>query len=439
MINIFDNYNQLTQDLHFSLMKSGYNHPTVILTETGFLPQNVITPYSYYMGEENQGHKACYFNQIKVPEYWEIRSNNSNGEVLNFDHKKANIFYAEPTHKRKVRAVEWLDDLGVVRLVEHYNQFGRLYATSNYNTQQIEVIKTYYDTNGREKIVENFVTGDIVLNHKGKVHIFKSKLEFIVNYLHQCSVSIDKIIYNSLGLPFLVSHCISEPGHDILVWQEEFYDSIPGNMNLILDGHTTRTKQIIIPDLHTYQKFHNLYKKASHIQVDLLGYIYQLFPQKKWNKNVLVLTNSDHLENIEILISSFPDITFHIAALTEMSSKLQNLGHNERVNLYPNISNQKVDDLYKMSSLYLDINFGNEILDASRRAFEAQMPILAFENTLHQKRYTPTTSIFGKDSQKEIITLIQSLEKQVVYDNLVKSQLSFAGHTTSVHYQEIID
>ncbi|VTS12651.1 accessory Sec system glycosyltransferase GtfB [Streptococcus pseudoporcinus] len=36
MLNIFENYDQAAQDLHYSLVMSSYKHSTVILNETGF-------------------------------------------------------------------------------------------------------------------------------------------------------------------------------------------------------------------------------------------------------------------------------------------------------------------------------------------------------------------------------------------------------------------
>ncbi|GAB6665245.1 hypothetical protein [Streptococcus uberis] len=36
MLNIFETYDQAAQDLHYSLVMSGFLHPTVILNENGF-------------------------------------------------------------------------------------------------------------------------------------------------------------------------------------------------------------------------------------------------------------------------------------------------------------------------------------------------------------------------------------------------------------------
>ncbi|MGT2959277.1 accessory Sec system glycosylation chaperone GtfB [Streptococcus bovimastitidis] len=438
MLNIFDTYNQAAQDLHYSLVMSGYTHPTVILNENGFLPASVTTPYAYFMGDEDvEETRARFFNQIKAPNFWEIQSNNSNGEIVDHDIKRANIFYAEPTHKRLVRAVEWLDRSGKVRLVEYYNKNGRLYAQSIYNVNQEEVIKTYYDQEGKEKIVENFVTNDIILNEDGKIKIFKGKLEFVIYYLQKRGFDLDKIIYNSLALPFQVSINLDKPGHDILVWQEPFQGSIPGNMQAILNGTVNRSNQVIIPDPNDYQVFLNL-NHGQHDKVDSLGYLYPLSAEKEWSAHALIFTNSDQIEQIENLATHLPDLQFHIGALTEMSPKLQAIGQRDNVSLYPNVSQTTIKDLWEHCAVYLDINHGNEILDANRLAFEHQMPIFTFNNTQHEKLYTLPENIFSPNQVTEMMAAFVKLKDQNHYKEVVKRQLVFANHTSPERYKEII-
>ncbi|EFR44388.1 accessory Sec system glycosylation chaperone GtfB [Streptococcus pseudoporcinus] len=438
MLNIFENYDQAAQDLHYSLVMSGYKHSTVILNETGFLPTSVTTPYAFFMGEEQvvEG-KARYFNQIKTPNFWEIQSNNNNGEILDHDIKKANIFYAEPTHKRLVRAVEWLDREGKVRLVEHYNKNGRLYAQSVYNKEQSEVLKTYYDQEGKEKIVENFVTNDLILNDRDKIKIFKSKLEFMIYYLQKASFDLDQIIYNSLALPFQISIHLPEPGHDILVWQEEFRGAIPGNMQAILNGTVARSCQVIIPDPLTYQTFVQLHQGENE-KVNSLGYLYPLAQEKNWSANALIFTNSDQLEQIESLVTGLPDLQFHIGALTEMSPKLQALGQKDNVFLYPNLSPKTITALWTLCSVYLDINHGNEILNANRVAFEQRMPIYAFDNTQHTRHYILPKNTFRPNRVDDMIKAIALLAHPSRFKEVIEQQLVFANHTSQEAYREVL-
>ena len=45
MINLFENYSQGSWDLHYSLIVAGYVNTTVCLSDDGFLPSDVTSPY----------------------------------------------------------------------------------------------------------------------------------------------------------------------------------------------------------------------------------------------------------------------------------------------------------------------------------------------------------------------------------------------------------
>ena len=129
----------------------------------------------------------------------------------------------------------------------------------------------------------------------------------------------------------------------------------------------------------------------------------------------MIVTNSDQIEHIEILVESIPMVTFRIAAVTEMSSKLLALLAYPNVVLYQNASPQKIQELYQQSDLYLDINYGSELLDAVRQAFEHNMLILAFDQTAHNRSYTAqNTSLMCKLLERndcEYSRALSSLDK----------------------------
>ena len=84
----------------------------------------------------------------------------------------------------------------------------------------------------------------------------------------------------------------------------------------------------------------------------------------------LILTNSDQIEHLESIVSEVPTMHYHVGAITEMSSRLMDLAKYSNVSLYPNITTEQVKRLYKEADFYLDINHQNEILSATRAAFE---------------------------------------------------------------------
>jgi hypothetical protein len=88
IILLLENYGEDSKKLHESFMLAGKNYPVFVIEEDGFLPEDVTSVFSYFLGDfknaKNVPGKPLYFNQIKVPEYWEISGNNSSGSV----HKK---------------------------------------------------------------------------------------------------------------------------------------------------------------------------------------------------------------------------------------------------------------------------------------------------------------------------------------------------------------
>ena len=94
------------------------------------------------------------------------------------------------------------------------------------------------------------------------------------------------------------------------------------------------------------------------------GYLYNYRSRNRFTKEIAILTNSDQLCNIKVLVETLPDFKFHIAAITEMSDKLMQLDQYANVHLYPSINIDRVNELYQLCDIYLDINEGNEILNA---------------------------------------------------------------------------
>lgn len=162
---LLENFDEESQMLYQSFRTSGFDGPVFTFSDEDFLPDDVTSIYTYYCGKKEEG-KARYFNQIDVPDYWEIKASNSGGQVFDLNHERGKIFFASPLHKRLVKIVDWYDDTHVVRVSDHYNQDGFMYAKTIFNKKGQLVSRSYYDVSGNEKVVENFVTHDIILNQK---------------------------------------------------------------------------------------------------------------------------------------------------------------------------------------------------------------------------------------------------------------------------------
>ena len=80
------------------------------------------------------------------------------------------------------------------------------------------------------------------------------------------------------------------------------------------------------------------------------GYLYNYRSRNRFTKEIAILTNSDQLCNIKVLVETLPDFKFHIAAITEMSDKQCNL-INMLMHLYPSINIDRVNELYQLRYL----------------------------------------------------------------------------------------
>lgn len=440
MITLVDYYNQSSWDLHYSLLKSGFNHPMIAIQDDGFLPDDVTSPYLYYTGYTNKKEKGnpLYFNQVMIPEFWEIRATNNEGGIYNYNKKCGHIHYAQPSHLRLVSAVDWYDDSGKIRYKDRYNRFGKRYAQSIYNLQGEMILTTYFRRNGQEAIVENHQTGDIIVNKEGKIVVHKTRHDFVIAYLRDAGFELDRIYYNSLSTPFLVAFYLGGSGKDVLFWQEDIHGSVPGNMQLLLEGHGRETK-IVVQKKETYHQLRELVSPKHHNQFDCLGFLYPFKINRKKANDILILTNSDQLDHIDFFVSQFQDCRFHIAAITEMSSRLTNLSRYSNVSLYPNIGPAMIQMLYEKSKVYLDINRGNEILTAIRTAFEHQLVILGFSDTVHNRQFVSDTAIYHLHEVSQFAEeLYQILTNECVYKERLYRQEQAAQCETINRYKQVL-
>ena len=439
MINIFDKYDEETQDLHNSLKLAGFDYPTIVLDDNGHLIHGVISPYQYFMGEEDNTLKPRYFNQIDKPDLWEIESSNSQGSVFEYNIKKASIFYVEPKEKRIVRTVEWKDTNGKVRSVEYYNKHGRKYAHTVYDINQQSTFSTYYHVSGREAIVENHQTGGIVLTEEEGNKMFSSKIEFLHYFLKKAKLDTSKFLYNRLSLPFLLTYYYNEPGKDYLIWQENINSEIPGNMLAALSNQN-RYVEVMVTEKENYEKIMNIIDEQYKNRIHLLGKIYKPLREIKYTNKILIATNSDQIEKLEELISELSDFEFNIVALTEMSDKLARFGSYTNVRLYPNVRGNKLTELWNECSFYFDINHHGEILNAVRTAFNNNMGILGFESTLHNKKYVIDDCIYNENNYAKMIDLIKQIKSNsTLLDEIISKQYEKAGSVDKEVYRKAFD
>lgn len=411
----------------------------VVIEEDGFLPEGVISVYGFFLGDFKaaRGKKARprYFNEITVPEYWEISGTNSNGKVQDLSRERGRIFYAEPKHKRLVKVVDWYDERGIVRSSDHYNRYGALYGRTIFNAKGQRVNRSYFSAEGREVIVENFVTGDIILNEGNVVRVFRSKTDFVLHFLVRAGFPQTRIFFNSLSTPFFVSNRLkSRVKRDVLFWQEPTGKEIPGNMQVIFQGEASRTGSVVVQNRASYDQLIAL--GANPDMCKRLGFIYPFEKENGHRPEALICTNSDNLEKGEELVRALPQMHFHIASITEMSSKLMGMGAYGNVSLYPGATAGLLEQLFDRCDYYLDINHESEIVSAVQKAFLHNQLIFAFEETAHNRDYEAGEHIYRKeDASRMIFAIKKAMADGAVLEEHLQKQRDAALAESAEAYQ----
>ncbi|MDS2324719.1 glycosyltransferase [Streptococcus pneumoniae] len=124
----------------------------------------------------------------------------------------------------------------------------------------------------------------------------------------------------------------------------------------------------------------------------------------------LIYTASDHIEQIETLVQSLPDIQFKIAARVIVSDRLA------QMTIYPNVTifngiHYLVDvdnELVETSQVLLDINHGEKTEEIINQFARLGKTILSFENT---KTYEAGQEVYAVDQVQAMIEKLREISK----------------------------
>lgn len=443
MINLFYDYSDASRDLHQSLLASGYTHPTVVIEDDGFLPEDINSPLKFLLKRAGSVFKGRprYFNEIDKPHFWEIKSTALGADVLDKGKRRGCIKFHKNDRKRQVKSVEWFDENGQVRVVDRYNQWGWKFAQTTKDAQGRDAITSYYSSQGTEVLIHNELTGDYLYNEpNGTVKLFKNNYSLTAYYLERSGFNLNGAIINSLGSAlFTLINLKKKPTKNILFWQEHIQNGIPDNMLFMLKGNIGQSK-VIVQDQQEYQKIISNLSADLKKNVYYLGNIYSFKRENTFQPRALIFTNSDQIECLKQLVENLKQVHFDIAAVTEMSSKLMAFGKYDNVNLYPTVSDKVAAQLLKENDIYLDINYANEILNADRRAFEHNLLLLAFKDTIHSKKYVAEENVFEKGDADSLVEKVNYvLKERSAFNDALNIQRKYAGSETADSYHQIIE
>lgn len=420
-ILLFERYTLDSQRLYASFKCAGCNCIAIAIEDNGFLPEDVMSVYGYFIEDFRWKQESYERNCITAVMIPECQKKDENKEHESYG-TRGELFYVRSLQKRCVKTVNWLDNKDVVQSSDHYNQYGAMYARTIFNAKGQKVKKSWFTPEGRKVIVEDFNAGNITLYEGDDVNKFENKRDLVVYFFAKTGFWRRQIFLNSLSMPFFVCNKLRPSGKKVvLFWQETMENEIPENMKMILSKRTERITNIVVQKKCAYDQLLKLGADADSIYK--LGYVYHFRKENRHRPETLICTNSENVEHCQEIVKELPRMHFHIAAVTAMSEKLLSVGAYENVSLYQGAGMDVLQELFKKCDYYLDINHYGEIVSSVYRAFLHNHLIFAFAETVHNRDYVADRWIYPAKDWKKMVEDIQVImEDAELLDRCIERQ-----------------
>ncbi|MGK0555424.1 accessory Sec system glycosylation chaperone GtfB [Macrococcus capreoli] len=402
----------------------------ISMNDNGFLLQEIITPYKYFTKYDQYDGKPLFFNQLEIPDLWTIEGHVTHSYVKDNEQIRGKIYYQSDFKTRIISHVDWFDNSMKVIHTDYYAINGIKYASAIYQNEKISLIH-YYNPENKIIITENNENGFVFLNHDNCQKFFYTRESFHKYFLTQVNSNNEKFIITNLNNQLNLIKQFN--AKHIFICQPNF------NLDnhIYLDYIIKNDYQFMVIDDGAYEKLINLYQNNRNIQK--FGYVYHFRRENHYKRKILILTNSDELNNIERFVESFPGIEFNIAAQTNMSEKLLKLNEYKNVYLYSGATLKKMTHLMYSCDIYLDINKYDEINDAVRSAFYCNLLIIAYKPWAHNKLYTAPEHMYSDDNFERCENLLNELYKSKDnFNQHIKLQQSFAHGISKNELKELI-
>lgn len=383
MVIVVEKYTDNINKLQETIRCLNLDIRIVILKDDGFLPTGMLSPYEYYLYQENQKiyeKKELFYDFLKIPEFWEIRTDGLNGAIYDMGCKKASIYFVKPIEKRNVQRVEWHLENGWVYKIDYYNKYALKYASEFLDKEGKVESKVYYTEKNQEIIVEQPQNDTITLLHDGKVRAyFTSYSQFIGYFLEM----------------------VGQHGKAVFLMQDK-------DQNELLDCEWNG-RSLWKYVLFRTEEMLDEYKSMGGENGYRFYTIPEKYPENYARGEALILTASDQIEGIEYLTDELAFVKFHIAANTQVSDKLNSLAEKSNVEVYPQISTWDLNRLWEKCDFYLDINYYREIHNAIDTAHQKNLLIMGFSNTLHGRELMVDEYIFDQADREKLVLAVKKL------------------------------
>lgn len=380
--------NKASQRLLKNFDQSNIQYRHVTAHYDGFSVDSVLNPFAFHIGAIGQADQHLYFNQVNVPEFYEVRNENgSRAQILQGDNVVGYVIYAAGG-KRIVKEVQWLARNGKTTLVERYNRQGQKFADSIFGKDGKESKVIYYKAD-EIVITYDVPTKSVHLNQTGQT--FANLNDFVLDYVKNIVLAendIDEVIFNNLSTPYFVSRGLAVKSS--FYFQELIKNEIPGNMLQIMAGNT-KTSRILFENNKQLKRVEFLVKEQNIlVKTDLkyLGNIEKFRRENHFRQKMLTITRSDAILHDETIATKFKDYEWTIAAPTNVSDKLKNFGKtHENVTVLEQIRLKEIDDLLENHDYYLDLNQAQEVENVIERAYFEGLVVIGDQKVVKNGNY----------------------------------------------------
>ena len=314
-----------------------------------------------------------FFNDLAVPELWECWTLGITTYLFDGEERRANVVLRGDILSRTVDRVEWFGQGEEIASIDFYNRYGWR-SKQSLLTETGQPYLDIYLNRQQEEVLLHYISQGIFLYQppKGRDHLYANKEELQKAVLKQVLPEDEAILLMDQSLLAFVkeipkerlAYCARE-AHAL----DEIKEQV-GQILLVEDGILSEKKDGIT---------------ALSGLVDV--------EQESFQPEALIMTASQEVEGLSSLVHQFPQVTFHIAALTAMGPKLTDLVARPNVRLYPGISLGNYESLLARCSIYLDCNQGEEVMNSSIRALENGLVLFGLKSTVHQEAYKELSTI----------------------------------------------
>ena len=346
-----------------------------------------------YSSEEDYQGKPLFFNNLSVPLYWELWTLGITTYIFDGQDRRASVIFRDNIKERTVKQVQWFGQGEKVLAIDDYNRYGWRTKQRLLDDQGQGIMDIYFNRNQEEALLHYIQDGYLIdQGFEGRDRIFSGKEELTKAVLTQILKSDERLVYCSDshdGLEFIQS----QVNHVLIT---NYYPQEERRSGMIyLAGAKQEGSQTFVPQ-------------------------------------AMVMTASENIEGLADLVDAFPDIDFHIGAQTSMGPKLTCLEDKGNVHLYPGIRQEKYQELLRKCFIYLDLNYGNEVSDATLDAIENGQLLYGLESTVHRPYYKGLPTVYTSleelgqgfrqllqqsefypkalESQKEVLKLVEREE-----------------------------